>query len=122
MLNRSFRVSRTAISIIASGTVATLFGVGILIVGLALAQEDEVAAIDALGAQWSGAYNAGDAEGVANLYTEDAIFSDASGQVIEGRQALNAYMQADIEAGPAQIAIDPMEMDVSNDTAHAIGS
>ena len=44
--------------------------------------------------QWQERYNQGNTAGVAELYTEDATLYDGTGQVAQGRQAIQENLQA----------------------------
>ncbi|MDZ7802322.1 MAG: nuclear transport factor 2 family protein [Trueperaceae bacterium] len=52
-----------------------------------------------LAVQWQEAFNAGDAAGVAALYTADGVLHLASGEVARGPDAVQAWAQAQIDAG-----------------------
>jgi uncharacterized protein (TIGR02246 family) len=54
-------------------------------------------AIQAREREWSAAYLAGDAAGVANIYTEDAAQVQATGDWIRGRDAIAKGMQAQFD-------------------------
>ncbi len=47
------------------------------------------------------AYNAGNAEGVANLYAEDALLMAPGAQVLTGRAAIRDFIASDIGASKA---------------------
>lgn len=52
---------------------------------------DPVADVSAAYSAWDAAFNAGDAEGVAALYGQDAIFLPATHQVIKGPAAIEQF-------------------------------
>jgi uncharacterized protein (TIGR02246 family) len=45
------------------------------------------------------AYASGDAEGLANFYTDDAMLMPPDGQTIVGKEAITAYYRSGAEAG-----------------------
>ena len=55
--------------------------------------ERVAADMDALRTQWQELANADDFAGVANLYTEDAVFVAPDGSVHDGRAAITAYFE-----------------------------
>lgn len=57
------------------------------------------AAIEAADAAFVEAFNAGDAAGVAALYTEDAVVMPPGQPAVEGRDAIQSTMAAMLEAG-----------------------
>lgn len=50
---------------------------------------------------WAVAYNAGDADGVANLYAEDAVVMPPGAAVVYGRAAIREYIVGDSAAARA---------------------
>ena len=100
----------------------TVLAVAMLVLGLALAQEDDVREAEAAAERWMAAFSTGDAEAVAGLYTEDAIFINAVGQLIEGRQALIAYYQASFEQPPVELVVEPSETEIHDDSGYQIGT
>ena len=48
---------------------------------------------EGLVADWVAMANAGDAEGVASTYTDDAVFLDPYGNVVQGRAAIQEYFR-----------------------------
>ncbi len=61
----------------------------------------EIEAIQAVNGAWAGHYNAGDADGVANLYWEDASLMAPGAPASSGRDAIRASIAADIEGAKA---------------------
>lgn len=58
--------------------------------------EEVTAAIEAASAAFAEAFNAGDAEAVAAMYTEDALVLPPGKEPIEGRAAIQADLAADL--------------------------
>jgi uncharacterized protein (TIGR02246 family) len=54
---------------------------------------EDTAAINALRSAWMTAYNAGDAAGLAALYTENASVMNAGEATVTGRAAIQAYYE-----------------------------
>ncbi len=79
------------------------------------------AAVRAVNPAWFKAYDAGDADGVAALYAEDAVLSIPGMPAIRGRAAIKDALVKDIastrEAGLAQKAGDTPEFGVAADMA-----
>ncbi len=55
------------------------------------------AALKADPVAWMDAYNAGDADGIANLYAEDGILLAPGAQAVTGRAAIRDFIALDIE-------------------------
>ncbi len=88
-----------------------------------LAQQNEArATIERLAEQWSEAYNRGDIAAVAELYTEDAQFFVSTGQVLEGRTAIQSVLQGILDAGATEQSLEPTEAEILGDTAYTISS
>lgn len=62
-------------------------------------------AIRALVAEFSRAFNAGDAKAVASLFTENARIATERGKAIEGRSAVEALFASSFEAAPGQTIV-----------------
>jgi uncharacterized protein (TIGR02246 family) len=75
--------------------------------GLAQSLEEEVTAAYAA---WDEAFNAGDADGVASTYTEDALFLPATHDVINGSDAVGAFFAGLFEMGVTGHKLDLIEV------------
>ena len=95
--------------------------VGILGAGAATAQHDGAAAIEAVNQQLSDYVAAGDAEGIAMLYTEDAIVMAPNADPIEGREAITADFNENFAAGMGALRLTTDEMEIFGDTAQEVG-
>jgi uncharacterized protein (TIGR02246 family) len=93
-----------------------------LALGLVLAQQEDEQAIDDVRQQWVDLYNEGDTAGVADLYTEDAVVYDAVGEVQEGRDAIEAWVQENIDAGFVEVSAEAIRTEGMNDAAYQVGS
>jgi uncharacterized protein (TIGR02246 family) len=88
--------------------------------GAAVAVGDEEA-LDDLATYWETHYNMGHADMVASVYTEDAVALPASGNVFEGRAAIEADLAAGMASSP-QATINSMETMIFGDMAVGIGT
>ena len=71
-----------------------------LTLGAALAADDAKKIAQDVTNKWVAAYNAGDAKGVAALYTEDAPFSNAGAKdFMKGQNAIEQNIAAGIKQG-----------------------
>ena len=77
----------------------TFLGVSCLLLSGALAAETgqtpaspEVTAITNLAAQYEKAYNAGDAKGLAQYFTEDVQYTDENGELTQGRSGIEQLL------------------------------
>ena len=68
---------------------------------------NEVAALHAVDQVWVKAYNAGDADGLANLYDENAVLLPPGSPAVNGRAAIKAFWANDTaesqKAGAASV-------------------
>ena len=97
----------------------SLLATGLLALGGGLAQADNEAAIRGLQEQFDHYYTEGDYEGVAQLFTEDAVFIGATGQAVEGRDEILAFFHAHFADGSLQMTTEVIETVVLNDTAYS---
>lgn len=74
----------------------------VLLASTAVAQD----VCDGAAERWEDAFNAGDAAGVAALYTEDGMLRHSDGDVDRGREEIQAWAQESIDAG---LSIDVAE-------------
>ncbi len=92
--------------------------IGLAGLALAVAQGP----IDALAMSWQERLNAGDAAGVAELYTPDGVFRNASGEVSSGRAEIEAWATQTIEAGLV-FTVTPTSWErLSDAVAYGLGS
>lgn len=78
------------------------------------------AAIDASNAIWGSAMSNGDAAGVASRYTEDAQFMPPNAAIINGRAAVQEFIQGIMDAG-LTIELETTEVRGGGDIAWEIG-
>ena len=102
-------------------TLFSLVATMVLSLGFVLAQADDEATIRAQLEQFEGYYTARNAEAIAQLFTEDALFIAPAGQLVEGRQEILDGFQEALEDG-LPISIEVIEVVVANNTAHSINS
>lgn len=101
-----------------------LFVSALLVATLALAQGDAGDALRQLTDRWAELYNAGDFQGVADLYTEDAIVVNFDGRTNVGRQAIYEGLAAPLPEPMDQgtIAITTEELKVFGEMAYGMGT
>ena len=93
----------------------------VALVSLPAAAEDVRAALEKSSQAWMAAFNAGDAAGIAALYTEDAMLLPPDATQIKGRQAVQDTFQGWIDAGFKDIVFETVEVEVSGDMAYEVG-
>ncbi len=72
---------------------------------------------------WQTGWNSGDGAALAEMYVADAIVMPPGGDALEGREAIQAGLQAAIDqAGGSQLAIKPGEVMASGDLAIEVGT
>ena len=71
--------------------------------------------------EWQAAMNAGDADGIAALYTEDARLMPPNGAATIGRDAVSATFNEMIESG-VKAELTPIETQSSGDVAYNVGT
>jgi uncharacterized protein (TIGR02246 family) len=81
---------------------------GVIFAGLAAPAAAQKAAIDAANAKWMDFFNKGDFDGVASLYTADAIAFPPGSGMVKGRAAIGAMWKgmADQMTDPKVTTID----------------
>jgi ketosteroid isomerase-like protein len=75
------------------------------------------------GMAWAAAWNAGNAAGIAALYSDDARLLPPNGDEVQGREAIEAYWQSAIEAMPGvRVTLETKELHNLGDVAVEVGS
>ncbi len=93
----------------------------VALMSLPAAAEDVRAVIEKGGEAWMAAFNAGDAAGVAALYSETAMLLPPDATQIQGRQAVQDTFQAWIDDGLKDIVFETVEVEASGDLAYEVG-
>jgi len=90
----------------------------------ALAQGDAGDAPRGLGNRWAESYNAGDFQGVADRYTEDAIVVNFDGVADVGREAIYAGIAEPLPEpmGQDTIVVNTEEVEIFGDMAYGMAT
>jgi uncharacterized protein (TIGR02246 family) len=80
------------------------------------------APINDLRARFAAAYSAGDAAGVAELYTDDAVSMPDHHTAIVGKAAIQQYLQGIFAQYTANLTITPGDTEITGDLAHEHGT
>ena len=76
---------------------------------------------DAMRAQWQDLANADDPVGVAAFYAEDAVFSDVYGNVYNGREAIQWYLEGSFATG-ADLVVETTDVVFHGDMVAGYGT
>ena len=81
-------------------------------------------AIESAAANWDRAFNAGDAAGLAALYTDDATLLPAGSDMVEGSEAIREFWAGFIAEAPEGAIIDLETVDVhgAGNLAYEVGT
>ncbi len=95
--------------------------------GMQMAMEADVAAFEAAiaegNAKFVEATNAGDAAGVAALFTDDAVRLPPSGEIIRGRDAIEAFEAENfMEETARELTVSTIAVHASGDMAYEAGT
>jgi uncharacterized protein (TIGR02246 family) len=88
--------------------------------GPAANDAEDQAAMRAVAQAWVERYNAGDAQGVAELYTEDGYYASAH-ILAHGRDRIRQYWERGIAAGGHLDFIQPIDVHVAGDLGYFLG-
>jgi uncharacterized protein (TIGR02246 family) len=97
--------------------VATVF----ILYGRPARSEDVRAAVEAGNRAFIAAFMKGDAEAVANFYTENAQVIAPGAPVVRGRPAIAAFWGKSIKSGVKELALTTADVDSSGDLASETG-
>ncbi len=87
---------------------------------VAALSDEDIAAIKALYDAWIPAVKSGDWDTAANLYTEDTIVMSPNQPLIEGREAVKAFLE--LYPPIKEISFSPLEIDGYGDIAYVRGT
>jgi uncharacterized protein (TIGR02246 family) len=82
---------------------------------------DLKAEIDAANAKFVAAFNKGDAAGVAQFYTEQAMALPPGAPMAKGRAAIQSLWQGAIAAGDKNMSLQALQVDQFGNAAREIG-
>ncbi len=74
-----------------------------------------------LGKKWVAAYDAGDAAGIAALFTTNGVFIPASGVVLKGREAIEKAIAGRMKVGWTKETVTNVEGGEAGNAAWAVG-
>lgn len=67
-------------------------------------------------------FKAGDAEGVAALYTNNALLLPPNAELVRGRENIEAFWQGAMESGVRSLALESVEVTSQGSTACEVGT
>jgi uncharacterized protein (TIGR02246 family) len=95
----------------------------LLLFPAAVLAQDAKAGVTAGSQAWEAGWNAGDAAAIAALYAEDAVIMPPGSEMVKGREAIQAFWQAAIEAAPGETStLETLEVHSHGDMAVEIGT
>jgi len=100
-----------------------IFALALLVLPTAaLAQQDDhgKAGLKKMTPRWQAAFNAGDAAGLAALYTKDGVLLPPNSAPVDGREAIEAFWAAALEGG-ATGELTPKGMHGMGEAAAEVG-
>ena len=77
--------------------------------------------IEAVGKTLGERLNAGNAAGVADLYTEDAALMPPGAARLDGRDAIQQFWQGMLDAGVGEISVATQEVEEAGNSAVEVG-
>jgi uncharacterized protein (TIGR02246 family) len=90
--------------------------------GCQTTEVDTLGGVAATNAQFATAFNQGDAEGLSQLYTTDAIVMAPNYARVNGRRAIAEFWQRFFDAGVSDIDLKTEELDVMERRASEVGT
>lgn len=100
---------------------------GLVLIGFMAAPvvaQSAKSSIEAASAAFEEAYNSGDAAALAALYTEDAVLLPPDVVRMDGRHAVQNFMQGAMDSGPGpleDLRLETLEVEDSGDLASEVG-
>ena len=86
------------------------------------AEDKQVRAeIEAANDKLVAALNGGDAAGIAVLYTEDAMLLPPNSEMLEGREAVQAFWQGGIDMGIKEATLETEVVEARGNAAYEVG-
>lgn len=76
---------------------------------------------DDFGNKWVASYNAGDAKGIASLFTKDGTWSPATAVLLKGRDEIEKAVAARMKAGFTKTTVTMTEAHQIGDVVWAVG-
>jgi uncharacterized protein (TIGR02246 family) len=109
--------------VLAASVLVTLCVVGPAFAQHAAAVSEQAAreAADAAARRFEGAYNAGDAAGVAGLFARDGVYLAPGGAVLTSRQGIEKAIAGRMRAGWTRAAVTVFNAHPAGDAVWAIG-
>ncbi len=83
--------------------------------------DEDLQAINAKRKQVVIVFNQGDAAAMAAHFTEEAKYLPPNSQMIVGREGIQAFIQAFLDAGAGDLQATVIELSVNGDMAHDVG-
>ena len=79
-------------------------------------------AIRRMGDEWARHWNAGDLDGVAAVYAEDAVYLPPHREAVHGREAIREYLKVPLSHGVSDLAFDVSYINQQGPIAWDVGT
>ncbi|MBM3241436.1 DUF4440 domain-containing protein [Candidatus Poribacteria bacterium] len=85
------------------------------------APPEPMGSIMSVNEEFMAAISSGDAAGLAALYTKEAQLLPPNSEMVNGREAVEAFWATELDAGIKKAVLETIEVEGTGDTAHEIG-
>ncbi len=95
-----------------------MFLISILSLSSAFAASSPAASLEEMSAIWMSSFDNGNTESLKSLYTENAIAFPPSSEILQGPNAISAYLESLRKVGFGEYFISNVDTQIEGDTAY----
>ena len=102
--------------------VAVTVAAAFVVTGIVQSQGKTDPALNKLAAEWAAAFNAKDAAKIASFYADDAVVMPPNLPMVKGRANIEAHFKGEIQQGPTNFQLKPVQSAISGSQAFEAGT